>query len=930
MFYFVLAGTMGNLAVHNHPVNIRLFLYSFLVLILQFPQNLLAQNLVPNGDFEYHLSCPYTANLNGMIPPWRDYHIGTPDFFDSCATWPLWGVPANGHGYQLAASGHGYVGMAAYASPSTPSLVTEYIAAPITPMSIGTWYEASMSVSLRNISSNGCNGLGMWFYDNGPTTTINAPPPPAQPPTLNVVAQALFTNYGPITDTQSWVRLSTIFQADSAYDNIVVGKFNPPSGLIIAGTNTITPTYYYFDSIVVRLAPRVQNLFTDSMLCAGDIFLVPYAPRAGTVFNINNLFSVQLSNVNGGFSNGTTIIGTLASNVAGSISCVVPTTITPGSNYRLRVLANNPADSSDISAPISIGVTKPTKPLAANNSPLCSGTTLLLSATSMFTVSYKWTGPLNYSSTGQNNSISNAQVNHSGQYIITAYNYGCIAKDTTDVVVHQMPIPVTASSTSPVCENDSIHINCSNSSAGASYIWNGPAGFNTIQQNLFWNNTSLSVNGDYIVTATLGTFCVQKDTINVIVKPLPPNLATGTNAPLCEGDSLHIFANSSDTAVTYNWTGPVVFSSKDTVFIKAPLSACGIYYLVADLNGCILKDTLAVEINPLPANVKASSNSPLCAGDSLVINGTTSSNAVVFNWSGPDNFTGTLTTHVIYNTQPKHTGKYFLIATLGNKCSVTDSTTVIIKPMPLKPVIIADTVLCAGEILHFNADSTISDAGYLWTGPNNFDHDIIAVVVLNVTTPATGTYILTADKDGCIQRDTAEVLIKPKPEQPDISSNSPIQTGQNVYFNLSNPQTGTRYTWAGPNGFNSNIFNPVLFAPDTNYTGTYFITADLDGCMSTGLTYVQIDKKADTGLIFLYPSPNDGTFYLKGVFKTDQHIPLRIFDVNGQLVYADALQIQNKKLFATIPLKNRLASGEYLLHILVDGRKRVMRFTVVR
>ena len=109
------------------------------------------------------------------------------------------------------------------------------------------------------------SGLGAWFYDNGPTTTISS-----VSSTLTATPQVLYPTV--VSDTQNWVRLTTTFVADSAYDNIVIGRFNPSAGLVTSNVSTGNYAYYYIDSVVVKLATGINNLYADSMICAGDTF----------------------------------------------------------------------------------------------------------------------------------------------------------------------------------------------------------------------------------------------------------------------------------------------------------------------------------------------------------------------------------------------------------------------------------------------------------------------------------------------------------------------------------------------------------------------------------------------------------------------------------------------------------------------------------
>jgi len=89
----------------------------------------------------------------------------------------------------------------------------------------------------------------------------------------------------------------------------------------------------------------------NAKLCAGAPLPIPFTVNAP--FGSNNIFTAQLSNSSGSFANPVNI-GTLSGANAGTINATLPANTTAGSNYRIRIVASSPLDTSVISMPITI------------------------------------------------------------------------------------------------------------------------------------------------------------------------------------------------------------------------------------------------------------------------------------------------------------------------------------------------------------------------------------------------------------------------------------------------------------------------------------------------------------------------------------------------------------------------------------------------
>ena len=181
-------------------------------------------------------------------------------------------------------------------------------------------------------------------------------------------------------------------------------------------------------------------------------------------------------------------------------------------------------------------------------------------------------------------------------------------------IFKNIPKPVAGSNT-PICIGEVLRLYASGISSNAiKYAWAGPGAYTSTDQNPIRQPAVPGMNGDYIVTATLGTHCIQKDTVAIVVQPSPSRPAITSNSPVCEGETLNIAAASTSPGVTYTWAGPNSFSSQQKTITITPVAMAdtGMYVLTCNLSGCFVTDSIHIDIKEGPGPVTASANTPVC------------------------------------------------------------------------------------------------------------------------------------------------------------------------------------------------------------------------------------------------------------------------------------------------------------------------------
>lgn len=497
-------------------------------------------NHVPNHSFEVYTGCP-SAQGQISCSSWYNYTLGNPDYFNSCSSGGF-SVPSNFRGWQQAEDGIAYCGFLAYYAYN----YYEYLATPIQPLQPGIAYDVSMSVSLSESSKFASKGIGVYFFDNGltsrPITTK-----------LNIAPQVWYTNFGYITDTATWVRLTARYVADSAYDNMVVGGFGYSP--IIVDSNGMPGAYYYLDSVVIRKEKSLRTNNLGTLFCPGDSSqLTCLIVNSNIVFNSSNVFTVQLSNSTGSFSSPVNI-GSVSSNSSGTIPFQIPANTSAGSGYRIRIVSTAAADTSAESANITI------KPLPANfstsyTSTLCEGDTIYFSTTTTSSgVTRQWVGPASFSSALANPVLSNISFTNNGKYIVTGTLNQCSVKDSVTVSVKPKPANVVLSHNSPVCINETLQLTV-NSISGASYLWSGPGSFSSTGQGANLTNVQLADSGIYRLRVTGSNGCSSFDSLQIKVNPIPfVTIYATPGDSICSGDPVLFKAlpNNWGGAPTYQW-----------------------------------------------------------------------------------------------------------------------------------------------------------------------------------------------------------------------------------------------------------------------------------------------------------------------------------------------------------------------------------------
>lgn len=342
------------------------------------------------------------------------------------------------------------------------------------------------------------------------------------------------------------------------------------------------------------------------------------------------------------------------------------------------------------------------------------------------------------------------------------------------------------------------------------------------------------------------------------------NLKYGVTFPFQSGNTFGVqMSDASGSFASPKLIGTVNHTDSGTI-------QCIIPYNTVTGSGYKLRivatnPTRVSAVNPLemqiygpPQPLTSNNNTPVCEGDTIKLSVThPAMSGVTYSWTGPNSFGSNSQNPFKLGAALADTGDYIITATVGNLCSVRDTTNVKVNIIPDVPTASSNSVVCPKTTLSLFATSTTSGVTYSWTGPNSFTSSMQNPSINNATYGMAGTYYVTASKSGCTSPpDSAVVAVAITTPTPSASSNSPICEKQTLEL-TSSTVNGATYKWTGPNSFSASTPNTVatLQSANSNAVGTYYLTAIINGCESLpDSTTVAVNKAPS---IAIYPSPGD-------------------------------------------------------------------------
>ncbi len=533
----------------------------------------------------------------------------------------------------------------------------------------------------------------------------------------------------------------------------------PVSGLVDNDIFTLTASNDFCisnaDILIINIQPPPETpvITGDSVTCAGGMFLL----------NANS----TAENFEWFDPSGQSILTTVD-----SLLVVSADTTDAGSWHVIAFINGCPSDTSDsfqVSIDTSIAI-QILGPAAA-----CAGDSITLSVDPANNGTYAWSGPNGFTS----DEVSPKVLAEEGIYTVSVLtNTGCASGDTFILHVDVLPVITSLVTDADSCVNgtSTIHISANVNPANTGmyvYQWTGPAGFNTQDPIVEFQNATSTLNGVYNLQIINGACTTDTASIELLLKDSPAEPVINGDQVYCNGDSIILNITSPVAGGIYTWTSSdttVIINSPGTLIIPhADQTLTGIYKVDVTVDGCTSTQTqIAVQVRP-PLNAPViTAPSLVCEGDSLIL--TSNAPGVILQWTGPNGFMSNDVSPVIFPVAPANAGFYSVYFTLNGCVSpVSAEKEVKVQSSLLTPQVEADiNRICIDDPIPVNLclanQSGTSGATYTWILNGNAIIGIPATdscIVINGSPLQGGVNSITvvASLQGCLSDTSIALLI---------------------------------------------------------------------------------------------------------------------------------------------------------------------------
>ena len=343
---------------------------------------------------------------------------------------------------------------------------------------------------------------------------------------------------------------------------------------------------------------------------------------------------------------------------------------------------------------------------------------------------------------------------------------GCTNTASSTVTVNTVPTVTVASTSNTICNGASTSLTVGGAST---YTWSPSGSLSASTGTAVTASPTITTN--YTVIGTAANGCTNSAVYTVTVNPKPNVSSTTTGSVICNGTAITL---NGTGASTYTWTGGISDGVAFTPTITTTYTVTG----TNAATGCTNTAVRTITVNTPPTVSTTASNSVVCNGTAVTLNGT---GASTYTW------TGGISNGIAFT--PTTTTSYTVTGTAVNGCTNTAVRTITVNPLPTVGSTASNTVICRGTSITLNGTGAST---YTWTG--GVSNGVAFSPTITTTYTVTGT-----DGNGCVNTSVRTITVNTIPTTI-VSTSGTITCATNTINLNSTTVAGANYTWTAPGG----------------------------------------------------------------------------------------------------------------------------------
>lgn len=524
-----------------------------------------------------------------------------------------------------------------------------------------------------------------------------------------------------------WKQYGFYFTTPAGVQDVVIRIVNNANG---GCGNDLALDDITFRPCGPKLIPSISgNTNTVVNLCKGETKTVSFSCNVSAGFN-QPVYQWQMSTNNG--ISWTPVSGANTTQLSRSFTAID----TVGTySFRLTVAEQDnsgQASCTIASDPLQVVIHPNPVFTISNNSPICSGKTLSLSANGNYT--FQWTDVNGVSVQQAQLSIPNVTVAASGKYYVAAKSaFGCTTNDSTEVSVKPLPVVAVNIQDTTVCEGDSIQLF---GSGTGSYSWLPVFGLTAANSNHPIAIVKDSVTYRFVVTDVFNCSDTANVRLNVVRKPV---ITFSGNTTYCERNTLSLQASGGNT-LKWLLPGGITVNGSSVLIPQVQMADSGKYKLQAVNAGiCTVWDSVYITVHPITKAGLLFNDTTICVGDTIQLK---TSGTGSFNWMPAQGLSANNVAMPL--AFPQAETSYRVI--LENQHSCADTASVHIRVVSPPQVSAGpDKTIMEGQSVVLNGQITGMYEKLYWSPSLNINNINALQAVVNPVTDA--LYVLHAESE---------------------------------------------------------------------------------------------------------------------------------------------------------------------------------------